>query len=380
MLSHEDDIIRLRHDLHRFPNLSGEEDGTVDRLVRFILSHHPTKLIKNLGGHGIGAVYQFGREGPTIAIRAELDALPIEESNDLIYRSKVGGVSHACGHDGHMAIVAGLVFWLKEQDFKRGTVVLLFQPAEETGLGAKAVLEDQRFHELGIEYIFALHNIPGEPLHNIILLRSGFSAEVQSFSISVEGKETHASTPQDGINPAWGLAELISSLSELNISDPDKENFALLTPIYMNMGAKTYGVSPAAGELHYTIRTWNSHQMNLLKNRIESVFENVCSTCELEYFVAWFEHFPASQNDADCNQYVIEAAHRNGLLLKDQKHPFRFGEDFGWFSKRYKTALFGLGAGKDISGLHDAAYNFPDELIESGIRMFSQIIAVMLER
>ena len=374
------EIKKFRKELHSNPELSGAEFNTANRVRSFIETHHPTEIMDKIGGTGLAAIYEFSKSGPTIAIRCELDALPIEEENQFDYRSKVKGVSHKCGHDGHMSIVAGLVFWIKEQSFNSGKIILLFQPAEETGQGAFKILEDERFQQLGIDYIFALHNIPGESLHSIITMSKGFSAEVQSFSISVFGKKSHAAEPENGINPAIGISEIIRELSKLNIDNPLKEDFAILTPVFINMGQKSYGVSPANGELHYTIRTWSTHKMENLKLKIEAVFKRICEANNLKYDVNWFEHFPASQNDFDCNKLVEDAARANEFEIIKRPYPFKFGEDFGWFSKKYKTAMFGLGAGEDCPALHHANYDFPDEIIETGIKMFKTIILKIMTK
>lgn len=373
------ELLDLRKELHTHPEVSGEEFNTAKRIQTFIEKYHPTKIITNIGGEGLAAIYEFSQTGPTIAIRCELDALPIQEENQFSYQSTTKGVSHKCGHDGHMTIVAGLIFWLKEQSFKSGKIVLLFQPAEETGEGAYKVLQDARFQKLDIDYMFALHNIPGEPIHSIISMNKGFSAEVQSFSITLKGKESHASEPENGINPALAMAQMITELSKLNINIPLDENFAVLTPVHSVMGQKSYGISPANGELHYTIRTWSTEKMTLLKSEIEKIFKDVCQTNTLEYEIDWFEYFPASKNDMECNNYVIEAAREMRLELIEKPYPFKFGEDFGWFSKKYKTAMFGLGAGNETSALHNADYDFPDEIIETGIQMFKTIITKVIQ-
>jgi metal-dependent amidase/aminoacylase/carboxypeptidase family protein len=142
-----------------------------------------------------------------------------------------------------MAIVSGLVFWLKAQTFKTGKVILLYQPAEETGQGAYKVIEDEKFQKLNTDFVFALHNIPGQPVNSIITMKEGFSAEVLSFAISVCGKESHAAEPENGINPAIGLSEMITTLSKLNIRSPIDKNYTILTPIFINMGEKSYGIS-----------------------------------------------------------------------------------------------------------------------------------------
>ncbi|MFK7935632.1 MAG: amidohydrolase [Saprospiraceae bacterium] len=371
-------LINLRHTLHQHPEISGQEFQTAQRICNFIEQHHPTKVLTNLGGTGVAAIYQFGKTGATVAIRCELDALPIVEVNSMSYRSMQAGVSHKCGHDGHMAIVAGLIFWLKQQSFSAGKVILLFQSAEETGKGAYQMLQDARFADLKIDYLFALHNIPGVPMYQILTMEKGFSAEVQSFSIHLTGKESHAAEPEKGINPAVGIAQLITAFAELNHNDPTCDNFRVLTPVYVNMGQQSYGISPAKGELHYTIRTWQSEQMEDLVAQIKTITKRVCQAQQLQFSINWFEHFPANANDTVCNQLITKAAQENNFTLIKRPYPFKFGEDFGWFSKQYQTAMFGLGAGENTPALHAADYDFPDELIETGVKMFANIISQLL--
>ena len=369
-----DKIIKLRRELHQFPELSGNEYQTAARIRRFINRHHPTTILDKLGGAGFAAIYEFGGIGPTIAVRCELDALPITEQNDLPYNSKVEGVSHKCGHDAHMSIVAGLIFWLKKQRFNAGKVILLFQSAEETGKGAFHMMSDPRMDDLAIDFIFALHNIPGEPLHRIIMTDKGFSAEVISFSLALVGKESHASEPENGINPAHGLSRLVNQFSRLEVNHPNDEHFALLTPVHITLGQKSYGVSPARAELHYTIRTWSTTAMKQLRNEIDKRVSQICQEDQLKFEFQWFEHFAATVNDPKCNQYILKAAKGKGLETYQRPTPFKFGEDFGWFSQKYKGAMFGLGAGVHAPALHHANYDYPDEITATGIRVFTEII------
>ena len=370
-----DQIIALRKELHQNPELSGQEFETARRIRRFIEEHNPTNIIENIGGSGLAVVYDFPLDGPTVTIRCELDALPIQEENEFRHRSTVNGISHKCGHDGHMAIVAGLIFWIKEQTFSSGKIVLLFQPSEENGKGAERIMNDEKFRALQTDYIFALHNIPQQPMNAIITMDFGFSAEVQSFIVTLKGKESHAADPDNGINPSLGIAEILSNLSKLNNNDPLAENFAVLTPVHITMGQKAYGISPADGELHYTIRTWESEKMTILKSKIVEALEAICTSHKLEYDIKWLEYFPTSRNNRESNSHVLRAARQNNFEIIEKSYPFRFGEDFGWFSKEYKTAMFGLGAGMDTPPLHNSFYDFPDEIIETGIDMFKTIIA-----
>jgi len=358
-----------------YPELSGYEFETAERVRKFIEKYHPTKIVNNIGRTGLAAVYEFSEKGTVIAIRCELDALPIEEVNLFEHRSLNNEVSHKCGHDGHMAIVAGLIFWMKEQAFKSGKIVLLFQPSEENGKGAERVINDEKFQELGIDYIFALHNIPHESLHSIITMDKGFSAEVQSFIVRLKGKESHAAEPENGINPSLGLSDILNALSKLNNADPLDKNFAVLTPVHINVGQKSYGISPANGELHYTIRTWSADKLQALKSDIMTSIKKSCANHKLEFNV---EYFPASENNIECNKYITKAAEENNFQIIKRPYPFKFGEDFGWYSKQYKTAMFGLGAGMNTPALHNSNYDFPEEILETGIDMFKEIIKSVL--
>lgn len=335
-------------------------------------------MISGLGGHGVAAIYEFGDSGPTVMIRCELDALPIQEQNTFEYCSQHIGVSHKCGHDGHMAMVAGLAPWIREQALDHGRIILLFQPAEETGQGAAEVLVDDHWPDLDIDYAFALHNIPGEAMHTVLLMEPGFSAEVQSFSIKLNGKTAHASEPENGKNPALAIAQLVQAFEQLNQPDTNQSSFRLLTPVFMNMGDQSYGISPGTGELHYTIRSWSKEEMDVLVEKITSITELLCARQALSFQLDWFEHFPASANEERVNGIVRDAAQGLGLEIKTMPHPFRFGEDFGWFSREYPAAMFGLGAGLHTPALHHVDYDFPDELLPTGMAMFRAIIRQIL--
>lgn len=373
------ELYHLRKDLHQHPELSGLEKETARRIVAFITARHPpAELIAGIGGHGLAFVYDYPADGPTVMLRCELDALPIQEPQGLAHRSRTAGTSHKCGHDGHMSIVAGVALWLRSQLFTRGRVVLFFQSAEETGKGAEAALRDERFLALAPDYVFALHNIPGAPLHEIILTPGLFSPTVQSLAIFLEGREAHASEPEHGVNPSYAIAALIGKLAELNVPDPQRKEFALLTPVHIAVGQRAYGISPGSGELHYTIRTWTEAEMEGLKQRIKEVVEKTAADHGLDWHVDWFEYFPATVNDAKCRELVLSAARANGFPVTERATPFPFGEDFGWLSRNHRVAMFGLGAGVDCPALHHAEYDFPDEITETGIKQFGTLIAAAL--
>jgi amidohydrolase len=167
-------LIEFRRLLHRNAELSGKEKLTAELLVKFLGDCQPVNILTGLGGSGLACVFRGSGPGPTIVLRSELDALPIQETNNLPHRSNNSKVSHGCGHDGNMAILAGVARWLADHTKFRGTVVLLFQPSEETGTGAESIAADPRFQALQADYIFALHNLPGFP-EGQVLIRKAYS-------------------------------------------------------------------------------------------------------------------------------------------------------------------------------------------------------------
>ncbi len=371
-------IITLRHLLHSRPEVSNHEYETAAIIREFIEQYEPTELIAGIGGAGLAVIYDFGGVGKTIAIRCELDALPILEKSDLSYRSVHDGVSHKCGHDGHMAIVASLGPWLQTINLDQGKVVLLFQPAEENGQGAERIVSDERFRNLNVDHIFALHNLPQEALHDIIVMERGFSAEVISCIIRLTGKESHAAEPENGTNPTLAISDITARCSQLGVSNPEDASFAVLTPVHIRMGQAAYGISPGDGELHYTIRTWTSDKMQQLRTDIVDIISERCQAHGLSYDIEWLEYFPASINDEESNDIVRQAAMTHAFNISERTYPFKFGEDFGRYTDLYKTAIFGLGAGYDTPALHHATYDFPDEIIETGSDMFKSIIMHIL--
>ena len=242
------------------------------------------------------------------------------------------------------------------------------------------VINDPIFYQLNPDYVFALHNIPGREINSIITVKNNFSATVQSVAINFTGKESHSAEPEEGINPALCIAELIQKFDKLNIADLSSENFTVFTPIYSKMGKKSYGISAGFGELHYTLRTWNVEKLESLKFKIDDILRRVTKQHHLKYSAKWFDYFPTVVNNEYCNQLIHATANNNNFKIIQKRHPFRFGEDFGWFSQKYKSAMFGIGAGINSPALHHVDYDFPEEIIETGMDMFKGIIEQIINK
>ncbi|MDZ7764991.1 MAG: amidohydrolase [Melioribacteraceae bacterium] len=209
------ELTQLRKELHKHPELSGEESDTAGRIVEYAKRYDPDEIITSLGGNGVAIVFNGEEKGKTILIRCDLDALPIEEENDFDHKSIEKNVSHKCGHDGHMAIVSGLIPLLAENKIKKGKVVLLYQPAEEIGQGAEWVINDDKFKELIPDYAFALHNLPKFNTGQVVVREKGFAAASKGLIVRLKGKTAHAGHPERGITPSPAVAELIQQLTSI---------------------------------------------------------------------------------------------------------------------------------------------------------------------
>lgn len=362
-------IIELRQELHRHPEVSNNEYKTSDRIVNFIKAFLPDEII-NLSKTGKAFVFNGKQAGKTTMFRAELDALPIQEKSSLAYASVSQNVSHVCGHDGHMAILAGLAYKIAHDAPKFGRVVLLFQPAEEVEQGARDVIEDPAFKAIQPDYIFALHNIPGIKKHHVVIKKGSFSAASKGMTVKLFGKTAHAAEPENGRSPANAISRMIHQLYELKENKSLFKDLALLTIIHIQLGEISFGTSPGYAEIRITLRSFENEDMELLTTHSEKIINEISLAENLKCEISYSEVFPASVNNDECVAYVEQSAKQNNSSIEKIEKPFKWSEDFGYYSQYYKSCLFGLGSGKNQAPLHNPDYDFPDEIIESGIKLF----------
>jgi len=368
------ELIELRQHLHKYPELSGNEFATSRYLQKFINKFLPSYIVK-LGETGFAFIYDSQVPGKTTMIRAELDALPINEDNNIAHISLNKGVAHLCGHDGHMTIVAGLAKHLSENPPKKGKVVLLFQPAEETGEGANKIIHDNKFKKIAPDYIFALHNIPGVELGKVLFKEGTFASASKGMTIKLFGKTSHAAEPEKGINPTDAIAAIIQKTNSIktDLTAHFKQKI-LLTIINIRLGDIAFGTSPGYAEVRITLRAFNNQDLHSLTQMLEIHINELATSEKLKAQISYSEEFPATQNSQFCNSLIIKAAHNEGLEFEELTSPFNWSEDFGYYTQNIAGGFFGLGSGLNQPVLHNPGYDFPDALIEKGIGLFKGII------
>lgn len=371
------EIIKLRHELHKFPEVSNKEYKTSERIVNFIKKFNPDEIIK-LGKTGLVFSFNGKEAGKTIMFRSELDALPIKEKSEIEYKSVNEHVAHSCGHDGHMAILSGLAKKISENRPSKGKILLLFQPAEEVEQGALDVVKNQKFQNIKPDYIFALHNIPEYEKNQIIIKKGSFASASKGMTIKLTGKTSHAAEPQNGINPADAIAQIIEKLNKLRDNKILFKDFILLTIINIQLGEISFGTSPGYAEIRVTLRSFENEDMKLLTNKCEEIVKSISKNEKLSCDISYCEEFPATINEDKCVEIVEKSALNLNLDIKHIEKPFKWSEDFGYFSEKYNTCFFGLGSGKKQAPLHNPDFNFPDDIIDTGINIFYSIYKTIL--
>ncbi|MBM9512775.1 amidohydrolase [Desulfogranum marinum] len=372
-----DPIRQLRHTLHTYPELSGEEHNTAKRIVRFFSPLSPDAILEELGGCGVALVFSGQAPGPTVMLRCELDAVPVQERSQLDYCSKINGVAHQCGHDGHMAIVAAVGMELAAKRTQHGRVVLLFQPAEENGMGAKAVLQDPRFEAIRPDVAFALHNLPGYPLGQIIVRPGTFNCASRGMSVKLSGSTAHAAQPETGQSPAAAMCTCIQKISALPPATVPADETAFATVVGAQLGKKAFGTAPGEAQIWTTLRSETDATMKKLTQYIEHIVHDAAAEDGLRVSIEYQDVFPATVNGAQAVKRTQEVVGDAPLTIPNK--PLRWSEDFGRITATCEGALFAVGAGTDRPNLHNPDYDFPNALIQPAKNIFMRLISSYLD-
>ena len=370
----EETLVAFRHDLHRHPELSGEEEWTARQVAAFVGARSPDKVLTGLGGHGVAAVYEGAAPGPTLLVRSELDALPIKELSGLDYSSEIEGKAHLCGHDGHTTTLAALAYGLERERPAKGRVVLMFQPAEETGAGSAAVIADPRYDEIRPDMSISLHNMPGIPIGHATLAPGIVICASRGMEVRLTGKTAHASQPETGTSPLAALATLMPDLTALGGGDIKGAHFSMVTVTHVSMGEPAYGVAPGAARLMATLRTKSDGEMAALVAEAEALVAKAAAAAGLGFEISYDDVFDHTENHPEAVHLLEEALDARGVTHDPGDLPFRGSEDFGRFGQGSKGAMFFLGAGENRPHVHNPDYVFPDELISIGSGVFMRAI------
>lgn len=369
-------IVDLRHHLHENPELSGKEQSTAKIISRYLEKYLADSIYSNVGGNGVIAVFKGNPRYKSIAFRADIDALPMTETGNPPYRSINPEAAHSCGHDGHTAILLDFASKIAINRNKIGDVILIFQPAEETGSGAAHIIKSGLLQELKPTAIFGMHNLPGYLTGSIELRRGTFASASCGLIIKLHGLEAHAAYPEFGINPGSAVADIINFIEKVNISHRNLDDFQQITLIYSQIGKVAFGTSAGDAEIMLTLRAFKNSTMKELINEVQNFANTAAKNHKLKIEFEFRDCYNALENTDECVNVIDEAAEELELKKLYVSEPRRWSEDFADYLLGFPGAFFGIGAGPDHLPLHHPGYDFPDEIIETGSNMFLKIAEI----
>lgn len=365
------ELIALRHDLHAHPELGFEEHRTAERVAEW-LTGHGIEVRTGVARTGVvGTLYGEQGEGACVAFRADMDALPIEEQNDLPYRSRHAGKMHACGHDGHTAILLGTAAVLAQYRHRlRGVVRFFFQPSEENVSGAKMMIEEGVLEEIPPTWVVALHGKPGLPLGSVGVRAGAMMASADTFDIWLEGRGGHAALPHLSDDPILAGAHLVQALHGIVGRESSPGNPLVLSVTQFHAG-NAYNVLPQEVHLAGTVRCLREETRRYMAQRMREMVEAEARIWHVQSRFEWHTGAPVTVNHPQVVERIARVAerafgHERVVWLEE---PLMGAEDFAYFAQVVPSAMFFLGL-EDAADLHAACFDFPDPGIEFGVKMF----------
>ena len=372
--SYSDELVAIRRDLHAHPELGFEEERTAgivaDRLASWGIEVH-----RGIGKTGVVGVLRGKGSGPRrIGLRADMDALPIEETTNLPYRSTKPGIMHACGHDGHTTMLLGAARYLAETRDFDGTAVFIFQPAEEGLGGARAMIADRLFERFPCDEIYALHNQPGGP-HGLVFMRTGETmAAADFFDIRITGRGSHAAHPHHGIDPTMIALTLAQAMQTIVSRNADPLKPVVLSITQMHAGT-AYNVIPETMHLAGTARTFDDSLRELTRTRIRELAAGIAKAFNATIDVEIKDVFSVLRNNEEQTAAVADiAAELFGPANVATGAPPKMGsEDFADMLLAVPGAYVWLGQTPGAA-LHNAGYNFDDSIIPIGASLLARLV------
>ncbi|MBO1530565.1 amidohydrolase [Psychrobacter sp. F1192] len=369
------DVKQWRQHIHSQPELGFKEFKTaafiVDKLQSFGIEVH-----QGLGGTGVVGTLTNG-SGPTIGIRADIDALPIEEQSDIEHKSTHANCMHACGHDGHTSILLGAARHLSQHKNFSGTLHFIFQPAEEVLGGAKAMIDDGLFEQFPMDAVYGLHNWPGLSLGEVAVNNGPMMASFDTFEITLTGKGTHAAMPHLGADPIAAGAALITNIQSIVARRVSPMQSGVISVTQMNSGDTT-NVIPDQAILKGTVRSFDMDVRQSMQEMLTEMVTTLPPLYGVKGEIDYHIRYPVTINDTQAYLEIKEAATKvlGADKVKTDVEPSMASEDFSFMSQQVKGAYFWLGVDGSTPSkpLHNAHYDFNDDAIEIGIKVWVSLV------
>ncbi|MHA6345514.1 M20 aminoacylase family protein [Roseivivax sp. CAU 1761] len=370
----QDEITAWRRDLHRHPEILFETHRTAGLVAERLRAFGCDEVVEGIGRTGVVGVIR-GRStdsGRTIGLRADMDALPIREATGLDYASATPGAMHACGHDGHTAMLLGAAKYLAETRNFDGTAVVIFQPAEEGGGGGREMCREGLMARFGIEEVYGMHNWPGVPVGRFAIRPGPFFAATDLFEIVVEGRGGHAAKPQETVDPVVASAQLVSALQSIASRNADPVAQLVISVTSIESSSKAFNVIPQSVHLKGTVRTLAPELRDLAETRIRGVAEGVAAAFGGTARIEYQRNYPVMVNAEAQTEFAAEVA--RAVAGDCAEAPLVMGgEDFAYMLEERPGAYILVGNG-DTASVHHPEYDFNDAAIPAGCSWWAEIV------
>jgi amidohydrolase len=374
------EIAEWRHDLHAHPELMYDVQRTAASVAERLKAFGCDEVVPGIGRTGVvGVIHgRKGKSGKTIGLRADMDALPIEEQNDLPYKSTVPGKMHACGHDGHTAMLLGAARYLAETRNFAGSAVVIFQPAEEGGAGGKAMVEDGMMARFGIGEVYGMHNYPGMPVGQFGIRAGPVMAAADYITIDIEGVGAHAARPHLGIDTVLVAAQIINAVQSVVSRNVDPLKSAVVS-IPMVQAGTADNVIPQTVRLKGTVRTLEADVRDLVERRLHEIVEHTALAYGAKAMLKYRRNYPVLVNHDKQTDFAASVATQivGDKQVDTDLPPMMGAEDFSFMLNERPGAFIWIGNG-DSAGLHHPKYNFNDEAIPVGTSYWVKLVETAL--
>ena len=368
------EMITWRHHIHAHPETAFEELNTTKFIIEKLKSFGINELYTEFAPTGVVGIIKGNKDGRWIALRADIDALDIIEENKISYCSTIPGKMHACGHDGHTATLLGTAKYLSEHRDFAGTVVVIFQPAEENEGGARVMVENGLFERFPIEAVYGIHNQPNMQLNHFYVTHGPMMASYDVFEIKITGVGAHAAAPHLSKDTILVATQIVNGLQSIVSRNADPLSSLVVSVTQIHSG-DTWNVIPQQAVIRGTVRTFDAKIQDMAESRIKQIATGIASTFEAKAEVDYQRRYPATINYAKQADIAIKAAKNvvgEASVIIDP-NPSMGAEDFAFMLKKIPGAYVWLGAGQGAN-LHNPAYNFNDEVLTTGVEYFIEIV------
>ncbi len=384
----ENDLIRIRRHLHAHPELRHEEEQTAEYVAR-LLSSWGIDVVREIGGHGLVGVLRAGRGTRSIGLRADMDALPMQEQNRFAHASRFPGKMHACGHDGHTAMLLGAARFLAENRDFDGTVNFIFQPAEEGGAGARLMIEDGLFERCPMDAVFGAHNWPGIAAGSFALRPGPIMASSNTFSVALTGVGAHAAQPQRAIDPVVASTALVQAWQSIVSRNLDPNDAAVLSVTEIHAGSAG-NIIPALATVNGTVRAFSDAVLDRIETRMREIAQGIATAYEVRLNFEFNRMYPPLVNHVDETRFAAEVLKSvfGAASVDAQVAPQMPSEDFSFYLQHRPGCyvFIGNGDGSEHGNcgcaipLHNPNYDFNDALLKPGMAWWVSLVKAWLPK